>query len=102
DVGKNIGAQLQMDQAQADKNIAQAKAEERRAMAVALEQEMKAKAQEARAKVIEAEAQIPIAISEAFRMGNLGIMDYYRMQNIKADTEMRENIVKPPQDNKKD
>jgi len=80
DVGKNIGAQLQMDQAQADKNIAQAKAEERRAMAVALEQEMKAKAQEARAKVIEAEAQIPIAISEAFRMGNLGIMDYYHMQ----------------------
>ncbi|MFY9418597.1 MAG: flotillin-like protein FloA [Bacteroidales bacterium] len=102
DVGKNIGAQLQMDQAQADKNIAQAKAEERRAMAVALEQEMKAKAQEARAKVIEAEAQIPIAISEAFRMGNLGIMDYYRIQNIKADTEMRENIVKPPHDNKKD
>ncbi|HXK90682.1 MAG TPA: flotillin-like protein FloA, partial [Bacteroidales bacterium] len=101
-VGKNIGAQLQMDQAQADKNIAQAKAEERRAMAVALEQEMKAKAQEARAKVIEAEAQIPIAISEAFRMGNLGIMDYYRIQNIKADTEMRENIVKPPHDNKKD
>jgi uncharacterized protein YqfA (UPF0365 family) len=80
DVGKNIGAQLQMDQAQADKNIAQAKAEERRAMAVALEQEMKAKAQEARAKVIEAEAQIPLAISEAFRMGNLGIMDYYHMQ----------------------
>lgn len=80
DVGKNIGAQLQMDQAQADKNIAQAKAEERRAMAVALEQEMKAKAQEARAKVIEAEAQIPIAISEAFRMGNLGILDYYHMQ----------------------
>ncbi|HPU46265.1 MAG TPA: flotillin-like protein FloA [Bacteroidales bacterium] len=79
-VGKNIGAQLQMDQAQADKNIAQAKAEERRAMAVALEQEMKAKAQEARAKVIEAEAQIPIAISEAFRMGNLGILDYYHMQ----------------------
>ncbi|MDI6833538.1 MAG: flotillin-like protein FloA [Bacteroidales bacterium] len=102
DVGKNIGAQLQMDQAQADKNIAQAKAEERRAMAVALEQEMKAKAQEARAKVIEAEAQIPMAISEAFRMGNLGIMDYYRMQNIKADTDMRENIVKPTQDNKKD
>lgn len=95
DVGKNIGAQLQIDQAQADKNIAQAKAEERRAMAVALEQEMKAKAQEARAKVIEAEAQIPLAIAEAFRMGNLGVMDYYRMQNIKADTEMRENIVKP-------
>jgi uncharacterized protein YqfA (UPF0365 family) len=97
DVGKNIGAQLQMDQANADKNIAQAKAEEKRAMAVALEQEMKAKAQEARAKVIEAEAQVPQAMAEAFRSGNLGIMDYYRMQNIKADTEMRENIAKPGQ-----
>jgi uncharacterized protein YqfA (UPF0365 family) len=92
DVGKNIGAQLQMDQANADKNIAQAKAEERRAMAVALEQEMKAKAQEARAKVIEAEAQIPLAMSEAFRSGNLGIMDYYRMKNIQADTNMRESL----------
>ncbi|HQG07712.1 MAG TPA: flotillin-like protein FloA [Dysgonamonadaceae bacterium] len=95
DIGKNIGAVLQMDQAQADKNIAQARAEERRAMAIALEQEMKAKAQEARAKVIEAEAQIPIAMAEAFRNGNLGIMDYYKMQNIKADTDMRDAIAKP-------
>jgi len=95
DIGKNIGAVLQMDQAQADKNIAQAKAEERRAMAVALEQEMKAKAQEARAKVIEAEAEIPKAMSEAFRNGNLGIMDYYRMKNIEADTSMRDAISKP-------
>ncbi|MEI7802272.1 MAG: flotillin-like protein FloA [Bacteroidota bacterium] len=97
DVGKNIGAYLQMDQANADKNIAQAKAEERRAMAVALEQEMKAKAQEARAMVIEAEAQIPQAMAEAFRSGNLGIMDYYKMKNVQADTEMRESIAKPPQ-----
>lgn len=95
DVGKNIGAILQMDQANADKNIAQAKAEERRAMAVALEQEMKAKAQDARAKVILAEAEVPLAMADAFRNGNLGIMDYYRMQNMKADTQMRENIVKP-------
>ncbi len=95
DIGKNIGAQLQMDQAQADKNIAQAKAEERRAMAVALEQEMKAKAQEARAKVIEAEAEVPKAMAQAFLSGNLGIMDYYKMKNIEADTSMRENIAKP-------
>ena len=95
DIGKNIGASLQIDQANADKNIAQAKAEERRAMAVALEQEMKAKAQEARAKVIEAEADVPKAMAEAFRTGNLGIMDYYRMKNIEADTSMRENIAKP-------
>lgn len=95
DVGKNIGAVLQMDQAQADKNIAQARAEERRAMAIALEQEMKAKAQEARAKVIEAEAEIPKAMAEAFRSGNLGIMDYYRMQNIQADTDMRDSIARP-------
>ena len=94
DVGKNIGAVLQMDQADADKNIAQARAEERRAMAVAQEQEMKAKAQEARAKVIEAEAQVPLAMAEAFRSGNLGIMDYYRMKNIQADTDMREKIAK--------
>ena len=94
DVGKNIGAVLQMDQADADKNIAQARAEERRAMAVALEQEMRAKAQEARAKVIEAEAQVPMAMAEAFRSGNLGIMDYYRMKNIQADTDMREKIAK--------
>ena len=95
DVGKNIGAQLQMDQANADKNIAQAKAEERRAMAIAVEQEAKAQAQEMRAKVIEAEAEVPMAMAEAFRNGNLGIMDYYKMQNIKADTEMRESIAKP-------
>jgi len=95
DVGKNIGANLQMDQAEADKNIAQARAEERRAMAIALEQEMKAKAQEARAKVIEAEAQVPLAMAEAFRQGNLGIMDYYRMKNIEADTSMRDSIGKP-------
>ena len=94
DVGKNIGAVLQMDQAEADKNIAQARAEERRAMAVAQEQEMKAKAQEARARVIEAEAQVPLAMAEAFRSGNLGVMDYYRMKNIQADTDMRENIAK--------
>ncbi|KAF0129658.1 MAG: hypothetical protein FD155_2250 [Bacteroidetes bacterium] len=92
DIGKNIGAVLQMDQAQADKNIAQAKAEERRAMAVALEQEMKAKAQEARANVIQAEALIPQSIAEAFRSGNLGIMDYYKFQNIQADTRMRDSI----------
>ena len=95
DVGKNIGAILQMDQANADKNIAQAKAEERRAMAVALEQENKAKAQEARAKVILAEAEVPLALADAFRNGNLGVMDYYRLQNIKADTQMRESISKP-------
>ncbi len=100
DIGKNIGASLQMDQANADKNIAQARAEERRAMAIALEQEMKAKAQEARAKVIEAEAQIPIAIADAFKNGQLGIMDYYKMQNIQADTSMRENIAKNPGDKK--
>ena len=95
DIGRNIGAALQIDQAQADKNIAQAKAEERRAMAIALEQEMKAKAQEARAKVIEAEAELPRAMAEAFIKGNLGIMDYYKMKNIEADTEMRENIARP-------
>ncbi len=92
DVGINIGAKLQMDQANADKNIAQARAEERRAMAVASEQEMKAKAQEARAKVIEAEAEVPKAMAEAFRSGNLGIMDYYKMENVKADTGMRDTI----------
>ena len=95
DVGKNIGAQLQMDQAQADKNIAQAKAEERRAMAVALEQENRAKAEDARAKVILAEAEVPLAMAEAFRNGNLGIMDYYKMKNVMADTAMRETISKP-------
>lgn len=96
DIGKNIGAVLQMDQANADKNIAQAKAEERRAMAVASEQEMRAKAQEARANVIQAEAMIPQAIAEAFRAGNLGIMDYYKFQNIQADTRMRESISETP------
>ena len=103
DIGKNIGAMLQMDQAQADKNIAQAKAEERRAMAVALEQEMIAKAQEARAKVIEAEVEIPLAMADAFRNGNLGIMDYYKFKNIQADTDMRESISRStsPDDKKK-
>lgn len=92
DVGANIGAKLQIDQASADLKVAEARAEERRAMAVALEQEMKAKAQEARAKVIEAEAEVPKAVSEAFRSGNLGVMDYYRMQNVQADTGMRQAI----------
>ncbi|MEA2105797.1 MAG: flotillin-like protein FloA [Bacteroidota bacterium] len=101
DIGKNIGAVLQMDQANADKNIAQAKAEERRAMAVALEQEMKAKAQEARAKVIEAEVEVPLAMAEAFRQGNMGVMDYYKFKNIDADTKMRDSISKP-KDKKKD
>ena len=100
DIGRNIGAVLQMDQANADKNIAQAKAEERRAMAVALEQEMKAQAQEPRAKVIEAEAQIPLAMAEAFRSGNMGIMDYYKLKNIDADTQMRQSISKPDKDKK--
>lgn len=93
DVGANIGAKLQIDQANADLKVAEAKAEERRAMAVALEQEMKAKAQEARAKVIEAEAEIPKSIAEAFRSGNLGIMDFYKMKNIQADTDMRDSIA---------
>lgn len=92
DVGKNIGAELQIDQANADKNIAQAMAEKRRAMAIANEQEMKAKAEEARANVIQAEAEIPLAIAEAFRTGNMGVMDYYQYRNIKADTQMRESI----------
>ena len=99
DVGKNIGAMLQMDQANADKNIAQAKAEERRAMAVAQEQEMKAKAQEARAKVILAEAEVPLALADAFRNGNLGVMDYYKLENLKADTQMRDGISKVGQQN---
>ena len=93
DVGKNIGAELQTDQAEADKRIAQAKAEERRAMAVAQEQEMKAKVQEMRATVVQSEAQVPLAIAEAFRKGNLGIMDYARYQNIGADTHMRQAIA---------
>lgn len=94
DIGKNIGAMLQTDQAEADKNIAQAKAEERRAMAVAAEQEMVARVQEMRAKVVEAEAEVPMAIAEAFRSGNLGIMDYMNYRNIMADTEMRQSIGK--------
>jgi uncharacterized protein YqfA (UPF0365 family) len=92
DVGENIGAKLQSDQAEADKKIAQARAEARRAMAVAEEQEMKARAQEMRAKLIEAEAQVPLAMAQAFRDGNLGVMDYYRMRNVMADTSMRESI----------
>jgi uncharacterized protein YqfA (UPF0365 family) len=93
DVGKNIGAELETDRAEADKKIAQAKAEERRAMAIAEEQEMKARVQQMRAKVVEAEAQIPLAIAEAFQKGNFGIMDYYRMKNIMADTQMRDSIA---------
>jgi uncharacterized protein YqfA (UPF0365 family) len=93
DVGKNIGAELQTDQAEADKRIAQAKAEERRAMAVAVEQEMRAKVQEMRARVVEAEAQIPMAMADAFRNGNLGIMDYQRFRNVDADTQMRKSIA---------
>ncbi len=92
DVGRNIGARLQTDQAEADKKIAQAKAEERRAMAIAKEQEMKAKVQEMRAKVVEAESEVPRAMAQALREGKMGIMDYYNMQNIKADTDMRESI----------
>ncbi|MBC8256722.1 MAG: flotillin-like protein FloA [Candidatus Marinimicrobia bacterium] len=92
DVGKNVGAELETDQAEADKKVAQAKAESRRAMAVATEQEMKARVQEMRSKVIEAEAEVPKAMAQAFREGNMGIMDYYRMQNIKSDTEMRQSI----------
>ena len=94
DVGENIGAKLQESQAEADKNVAQAKAEMRRAAAVALEQEMKAKVEEMQAKVVEAEAQVPLALAEAFRTGNLGVMDYYRLNNIKADTDMRDSISK--------
>ena len=93
DVGENIGAKLQIDQAEADKQIAQAKAEERRALAIAREQEMKALEQEMRAKVVEAEADVPRAMADAFRAGNLGIMDYYKMRNIEADTDMRESIA---------
>lgn len=94
DVGRNIGAQLQTDQAEADKRIAQAKAEERRAMAVAREQEMKASVEEMRAKVVEAEAEVPLALSEALRQGNFGAMDYYNLQNLLADTQMRDSLAK--------
>ncbi|GMQ24481.1 flotillin-like protein FloA [Algoriphagus sp. oki45] len=100
DVGTNIGAKLQIDQASADLKVAEAKAEERRAMAVALEQEMKAKSVEMRAKVIEAEAEVPKALAEAFRNGSLGVMDYYRMENIKADTTMRDSIASSDKDSK--
>jgi uncharacterized protein YqfA (UPF0365 family) len=93
DVGRNIGAQLQTDQAEADKKIAQAKAEERRAMAIAGEQEMKAKVQEMRAKVVEAEAEVPMAMAQALRDGKLGVMDYYNLQNVISDTRMREAIA---------
>ena len=102
DVGKNIGADLETDQAEADKKVAQAKAEGRRAMAVAAEQEMKARVQEMHAKVIEAEAEVPKAMAQAFRDGNLGIMDYYRMQNIESDTGMRKSISDMDDDAKKD
>ena len=101
DVGKNIGADLETDQAEADKKVAQAKAEGRRAMAVAAEQEMKARVQEMHAKVIEAEAEVPKAMAQAFRDGNLGIMDYYRMQNIESDTGMRKSISDMDDDAKK-
>ena len=94
DVGRNVGAQLQMDQAEADRHIAQARAEERRAMAVAHEQEMKASVQEMRARVVEAEAEVPKAIAAALREGKLGVMEYYQMKNVMADTEMREGIAK--------
>ncbi|MBU9672818.1 flotillin-like protein FloA [Planococcus sp. CP5-4] len=94
DIGKNIGAELQTEQADADKKIAQAKAEERRAMAVASEQEMKAKVVQMRAKVVEAEAEVPMAMSEALRSGNIGVMDYINYKNIQADTSMRESISK--------
>lgn len=102
DVGANIGAKLQTDQASADLKVAEAKAEERRAMAVAEEQEMVAKAQEARAQVILAEAEVPKALADAFRSGNLGVMDYYKFQNIQADTEMRESIAGTDGKKKKD
>ena len=94
DVGKNIGAILQTDQAEADKSVAQAKAEERRAMAVAAEQENRAKVEEMRAKVVESEAEVPRALAEAFRSGNFGVMDYYNLQNLQSDTQMRGNIAR--------
>ncbi|MBD3421323.1 MAG: flotillin-like protein FloA [Chitinivibrionales bacterium] len=100
DVGKNIGAELETDRAEADKKIAQAKAEERRAMAIAAEQEMIARVQEMRAKVVQAEAEVPLAMAEAFRNGQLGVMDYYRMQNVNADTQMRNTIGGKPDQQK--
>ncbi len=101
DVGRNIGAKLQMEQAEADKIIAQAKAEERRAMAVAKEQEMKAEVQAMNAKLVESEAQVPLALAQAFRDGNIGVMDYYNMKNILADTNMRSSISKVADEDKK-
>ncbi len=97
DVGENIGARLQVAQAEANKNMAQAQAEIRRAAAVALEQEMKAKVQEMQAKVVDSQAQVPLAMAEAFRSGRLGVMDYYRMENIQSDTSMRSSIAQPEQ-----
>ena len=102
DVGKNVGAHLEADQAEADKKVAQAKAESRRAMAVAAEQEMKARVQEMKSKVIEAEAEVPKAMAFAFNEGNLGIMDYYRMQNIQSDTDMRQTISDTDDNRNKD
>lgn len=102
DVGRNIGAQLQTDQAEADKKIAQAKAEERRAMAIATEQEMKARVIEMKARVVEAEAKVPLAIATAFENGKLGVMDYYNMRNVMADTDMRESISQSNPDYKKE
>jgi uncharacterized protein YqfA (UPF0365 family) len=102
DVGKNIGAELETDRAEADKKIAQAKAEERRAMAFAVEQEMKARVEEMRAKVVEAEARVPLAMAHAFEQGHLGVMDYYRMKNIEADTQMRDTIGTPDDTPEKD
>lgn len=101
DIGRNIGAKLQMEQAEADKRIAEAKAEERRAMAVAVEQEMKANVQEMRAKVVEAEAEVPLALAYALREGKMGVMDYYNMKNILADTDMRSSISKISDEDKK-
>ncbi len=102
DIGKNIGAELETDRAEADKKIAQAKAEERRAMAIAAEQEMKARVQEMRAKVVEAEAKVPLAIAMAFQKGQLGLMDYYRFKNIDADTQMRSSIALPGKESEED
>jgi uncharacterized protein YqfA (UPF0365 family) len=96
DVGTNVGAKLQTDQAEADMRVAQAHAESRRTLAVATEKEMQARVMENRAKLVEAEAQVPLAIAEAFRAGRLGVMDYYRMQNVQADTTMRSSLAQPP------
>jgi uncharacterized protein YqfA (UPF0365 family) len=100
-VGANVGAKLQIDQAEANKQVAQAQAESRRAMAVAQEQEMKARVQEMRAKLVEAESQVPQAMAEAFRSGRLGVMDYYQMRNVVADTDMRQSIAQATAPEKK-